>query len=416
MDDLVKIDSSKPKLFLLLKKMLPKNQLSKSISRHLPLAISARRHIHTHPDLSNHEQKTAQFIFEQLRTLGLKPKYYINKTGVAARIVNGSGPTVALRADIDALPVTEETKLPFSSVNQGVMHACGHDMHAGILIGAAATLVDLKEYWQGTVAVMFQPAEESEPGGAVGMIAEGAFPADALAVFGLHVSTDYTAGTVGIKPGADYAAILPFEVRVSGKGGHGATPEKCIDPIRCAVDIIAALYALVPFDPSKNIPKQSVLTVGSVHAGKKHNVIPDTAVFCGTLRTLTDAQLAIVGKKLLTTAQKVARAHGCTVAFELPGSYPAGYNDPRLSARLLKTFEEYLGAEKVITRREPVFLAEDFSYYQKKTRGVYAHLGVKSSKKILTGDIHTATFNPDERAIATGMALHAGFVLDLLGS
>ncbi len=200
------------------------NQFKRLVDAAFPEAIRLRRAIHAHPELSGDERRTAKLVFDYLSGLGLKPRYHVDKTGVAARMSNGAGKTVVLRADMDALPIREETGLPFASRNEGVMHACGHDIHTACLLVAAKTLIRMKDSWKGEIVLLFQPFEEVAPGGALRMITEKAFPDNADAVFGLHVSIDHDAGQVGVKPGQDYSGVLDFEVTITGRGGHGAAP------------------------------------------------------------------------------------------------------------------------------------------------------------------------------------------------
>ena len=200
------------------------NQTLCAIKAIYPYAVKVRRTLHAHPELSGHEHKPASFVAAELRNLGLKPRFYLQKTAVVCRIDSGPGATVALRADMDALPVEEKTGLPFASRNRGVMHACGHDMHMAILLGAARVLARSRTQWRGSVVMMFQPSEEMEPGGALGLIKAGAFPADATAVFGLHVNPELRTGLIGLREGSDFAGVLNFSVTVHGRGGHAAAP------------------------------------------------------------------------------------------------------------------------------------------------------------------------------------------------
>ncbi len=215
-----------------------KEYLSSAIDGIFPEAVQLRRDIHAHPELSGSEYQTAGRLHDILRGAGFSPRYCVEKTGVVVELTAGDGPTVVLRADTDALPVSEKTDLPFTSKIPGVMHACGHDMHSAVLYGAVNVLHRLRDRWAGRIVFLFQPSEEVEPGGAVRMIDEGVFPKDASAVFGLHVSTDHRTGQIGLKSGNDCSGVLVFDVTVHGKGGHGATPEKTIDPIVCASSMI----------------------------------------------------------------------------------------------------------------------------------------------------------------------------------
>jgi amidohydrolase len=320
-----------------------------------PLGVAVRREIHTHPELATREYGTARLVHRRLAALGLSPRFCCDKTGVYATIANGAGKTVALRADLDALPLEEQTGLKYSSVNKGVMHACGHDLHAGCLVGAAKALLDLRDRWKGTAVLLFQPSEELAPGGAHDMIREGVFPERADAVFGLHVNPEHPCGVVGIKNGPDYAGVVDFDVVVKGRGGHAAEPEKAIDPIACAAVMIAALKGLVKNEFGPRDP--SVVTVGKMSAGTKNNIIPDDAFFGGTIRALTDEKLSFLVRRVRECVQSSARAHKARAQITFDKSYPPGYNDPVLTRRAFAALSSALGPKKVVRRESPTMLA-----------------------------------------------------------
>ena len=209
-----------------------------------PRTVALRRDIHVHPELSGSEHRTARLVFDRCKALGLKPRFFVGSTGVAAKLINGSGPSIVLRADLDALPIQELNTVPYHSRVPGAMHACGHDMHTAILLGAAEALLNIKDQFAGTVTFLFQPSEERSPGGARAMLREGAFPAHADAVFGLHVNPEYPAGQVALASGVDYAGVCDFDLVIRGKGGHGATPDAAIDPIVCAASVVARLKTI----------------------------------------------------------------------------------------------------------------------------------------------------------------------------
>jgi amidohydrolase len=377
-----------------------------------PQSVSVRREIHRHPELSGREFRTAALVHRRLRSMGLRPRFCCKKTGVVAALVNGRGATVALRADMDALPILENTGLKFSSVNTGVMHACGHDMHTACLLGAAKALLALRHQWKGTVVFLFQPSEESAPGGASVMLREGVFPVRAAAVFGLHVNPEHLCGVVGIKAGPDYAGIADFDVRVKGRGAHGAMPEKAIDPIVCASAMILALGRLARKESSLRRP--CIVTVGKISAGTKHNIIPDEARFGGTIRALSDGQLLSLMTGVKKAVLSTARLHGARAEVHFDKAYPPGYNDPAASSRAFAALSSVLGKRYVVQRTRPTMLAEDFSSFQRRVPGVYVHLGVRPSGKKNVPGIHTPNFNPDERAILTGIAVHTALAIDIL--
>ncbi|MFW6254668.1 MAG: M20 metallopeptidase family protein [Chitinivibrionales bacterium] len=285
-------------------------------------------------------------------------------------------------------------------------------MHTAILLGAARLLIDLQDQFRGTVVFLFQPSEEVEPGGALRMIKEKAFPTKADAVFGMHVSADHATGQVGVKSGDDFSGILVFDACVRGRGGHGATPEQTIDPIVCASSMIVGLQTLIsrespPFEPA-------VLTIGKIEAGTKRNVIPDEARFYGTIRTFSEALQKKLETRLRQLLKGVAQSYRAQIELQIEHSYPSGYNDPDLTSRAQKVFANLLGDNQVITRPHPTMYSEDFAYYQRKAPGLYVHLGVRPPNKKTMSGIHSSQFLPDESAIRHGMALHAAMVLDFL--
>jgi amidohydrolase len=382
------------------------------IDESYPEAVRLRRIIHANPELSGEEFETAALVYEYLSRLGLTPRYYAGKTGVAARIVNGPGKTVVLRADMDALPIEEKNAVSFKSRKKGVMHACGHDMHTACLLAAAGVLLKAKESWKGAIVVLFQPSEEKAPGGALRMIREKAFPTHTDAVFGLHVSTDHVTGRVGLKPGSDYSGVLDFDVCVKGQGGHGATPHKTIDPIVCSCAIIMQLQTLISRESPSYEP--AVLTVGSIHAGTRHNIIPDETVFSGTIRTFSDAHQDFLRRRVAEKVALVAKSFNAAGAVSFTKSYPPGHNDENITNRAARVLEGLLGPKNVVLRKTPTMFAEDFAYYQEKSPGLYVHLGVRHPGRKNDAGIHSARFLPDERALRTGIAVHAGLAIDIL--
>jgi amidohydrolase len=387
--------------------------LLQTVKEMYPYAVSVRRILHAHPELSGHERRTASFIAAETRKLGLKPDYYLDKTAVVCHIKNGHGKTVVLRADIDALPIEEKTGLPFSSRIAGIMHACGHDMHAAILLGAAKFLIRLRDRWQGTVVLLFQPSEEMEPGGAMGLIRAGAFPARTTGVFGLHVNPEHKTGTIGIRQGNDFAGVLNFAVRVHGRGGHAAAPQATENPITCAAHMIDRLASLA----GQAMRKGAIIAVGSFNAGSRSNIIPDRADFFGTIRFHSKPVGNMIRKEVAHLIQGSARLHRVSASVAFNVSYPPNWNDPSLTGKMEKRLRILLGPQKVVVRREPVFFAEDFAYFQQKAPGVYVHLGVTPLRSIKPPvSLHNAHFSPDEKAITTGMLAHVAFVETVCGS
>jgi len=392
---------------------MDKRTIRDRIAEIVPTIIELRRAIHRKPELSGREFGTARLVYDTLSAWGVPAQYHLGKTAVSAKIVNGRGPTVVLRADMDALPIQEENNVPFASENDGVMHACGHDMHTAILLGAAKILNESKGLWRGTALCLFQPSEEKEPGGALGLIRAGVFPTKAAAVFGLHVSADHKCGHIGIKPGNDYAGALGFDITITGRGGHGATPEKAIDPITCAASVITQLQTLISREKPSTEP--AVLTVGCVKAGVMRNIIPDTAVLQGTLRTYSDELQGMLTKRIKELAASTAKAFGASARVVIEKSYPSGYNAPELADRFREKMKAYLGDECVVDRSAPTMYAEDFARYQKIVPGLYVYLGVVPPNKKRMEEIHSPRFLPDEGAVETGIAAHVVFALDILG-
>jgi amidohydrolase len=374
--------------------------------------VAIRRHIHQNPEVSGNEYKTAAFISSKLTALNIPHKKYIDKTAVVATLKNGEGPLVVLRADIDALPIEEDTGLAYSSVNTGVMHACGHDMHTACLLGAADVLGRLKSKWRGTLVFLFQPMEEIEPGGAWELIECGAYPKNADAVFGLHVNADHETGTVGVKRGIDYAGVLAFDILVEGKGGHGGTPEATIDPVICASSLVLQMQSIVSREKSPFFP--AVLTIGCLNAGTRRNIIPETATLSGTIRCHSSEYLQMIQGRLTELVVSGGHAFRCdaTVTFEKP--YPPVNNNMQMSERFVNAFVNLAGKERFVERPLPTMYAEDFSYYQEKTPGLYVHLGVRPKKKKVVPALHSPHFSPDETAVSTGIACHVCFALDMM--
>jgi amidohydrolase len=391
-----------------------KQTLKELIAQISPEIIKIRRAIHKHPEPSGKEFGTARLIYDTLCGWKIPANYHLGKTAVSAKIVSGKGPTIVLRADMDALPVSEENDIPFASVKPGIMHACGHDMHIAALLGAAKILSDVKNQWKGTILCLFQPSEEEEPGGAYGLIKAGVFPPKAAAVFGLHVSTDHKCGQVAVKEGSDYAGVLNFDVVIRGRGGHGATPEKAIDPILCASSIITQLQTLISREKPSSEP--AVLTVGRFNAGTGRNIIPDTATFEGTVRTHSSALQNQLMKRIRELTTAAATAFGASAKITFEKSYPPGYNDIDLARKFKARMKTFLGEANVIKRTVPTMYAEDFARYQQIVPGLFVYLGAIPGNKKTMEELHSPRFLPDEKAIDTGVAAHVMFAVEMLGS
>lgn len=389
-----------------------KLRLKELIESVYPKSVQLRRLLHQNPELSGAEFETSSLIHSELSAEGLNPVFYLNKNAVIAKIQNKKGKTVVLRADMDALPIIEQTGVSFASKKPGIMHACGHDMHSAILFGAGKVLNSLKNFWKGNVLLVFQPSEEVEPGGAIQLIKAGAIPTNANGVFGLHVSTDHTSGKIGIKEGTDYTGVSVFDILIKGKGGHGGTPEIAVDPIVCGASIVIALQTLVSRETSPFTPV--TLTIGQFHGGNLRNIISDYATFSGTLRCHNSQHHDKLKKRIEQMVKSIAASFRAKAEITFKNSYPPNYNDPDLVKRFIKSIKS-ITDNNIVLRSNPIMYAEDFAYYQQIIPGIYAHLGVKPEMGDWNGyGIHTSKFNPDESSIKTGIAAHVAFALEIL--
>lgn len=374
----------------------------------LPRLVEIRRRLHQYPELGFQEYQTADYIAGLLTSLGLKPRTGVGKTGVLADMGSGR-PIVALRADMDALPIQEENDVPYASRNPGVMHACGHDVHMTALVGAAMLL--RQHTLQGTVRLIFQPSEEGQDdegqSGAMRMVAEGVMDG-ASAVFGMHVDDEAYAGTAGVRSGPVMAAADAFRIVVRGQGSHGAYPHKGVDSILLAAQVVMALNHVV----SRRIsPLDSgVISVGSIHGGAKSNIIPAEVEIKGTVRSfkpeVRDALLAGIRR-----ACEVARALGGDYELSVQEGYPPTVNDPALTRLAQRVGHDLLGDR---FGDQPVEMgAEDFSIFAAKAPGCYLRLGVRGQGQPFRA-IHTSRFDADESALAVGAALFAALALTRL--
>ncbi|WP_030761512.1 M20 metallopeptidase family protein [Streptomyces sp. NRRL F-2664] len=377
----------------------------------LPGMVALRRTLHRHPETGAHLPRTQQAVLEALDGLGLEVVPGAHSSSVTARLDGARpGPSVLLRADMDALPLHEETGLAFASAVPGAMHACGHDLHTAMLVGAARLLAAHRRHLAGRVVLMFQPAEESG-GGARHMIDEGVLETAeggrVTAAFALHVTTRFPSGTLHLRPGPTFAASDGLHVTVRGRGGHASAPHRALDPVPVACAIVQALQTLVTrtvdvFDPA-------VVTVASIHAGTAPNVIPETAEIHGTFRTLTPATRHLVRDGITRIAHHVAAAHGARADVTLTEGYPPVVNDPARTAALHDAAATLLGPRRVHHLAEPIMGAEDFSYVLQQVPGAMAFLGAcpPGTAPEHAPDIHCDRVVFDEDAMATGAAVHA---------
>jgi len=384
-----------------------KNKISSLSKDLLSEIISYRRQIHSNPELAFEEHETAKLICSVLEKAGIEFQSGIAKTGVVG-IIKGKNPdkkVIALRADMDALPINELNDVPYKSGIAGKMHACGHDVHTSCLLGAAKILKAISGEFEGTVKLIFQPSEEKYPGGAKVMIGEGVLQNPQVDfIFGQHVYPDLEAGKIGLKAGQYMASTDEIFITVKGKGGHGATPHKNIDPVLIASHAIVALQQII----SRNLnPIQpSVLTFGRVIADGRTNVTPDEVKMEGIMRTFDEEWRSDMKIRITKMAQSIAEGMGgkCEVIFDQ--GYPVLFNNEELTGRAKQFAIEYLGGENVVDL-EMRTTAEDCAYFAQEIPGCFYRLGVRNEEKGITSNLHSATFNVDESSLETGMGLMA---------
>jgi amidohydrolase len=380
--------------------------------------VARRRDIHQHPELSNREERTARIVAEDLRALGIQAvKTGVARHGVVA-VIEGAlpGPVVAIRADMDALPIEEGREVPYRSRNRGVMHACGHDVHTTVQLGVAEVLMKLRGRLRGSVKLIFQPAEEGPPdgeeGGAGLMVKEGVLDAPRpRAIFGLHVAPDVEVGKIAFASGPAMASSDRFIATVEGKMSHGAWPEEGIDAVVVAAECITALQTI----RSRRIDTREpvVVTVGKVNGGNRHNIIAPEVTLDGTVRALDESVRLRVKDLLKGILERTASAHGAKVKLDYRDGNPITFNDPPLVEETLPSIRRVMGDANVVTRR-PVMGAEDFAAYQKVIPGFYYWLGVRNESKGISAMVHTPAFDVDEECLVIGVKVMATVVLDHL--
>jgi amidohydrolase len=368
--------------------------------------IDIRRHLHAHPELSYKEYRTSAFVQEKLKDQGIP--FEIKATTGVIGTIKGKNPDkriIALRADMDALPITEENTVPYKSQNEGIMHACGHDVHTSILLGTSKILQELKAEWEGTVKLIFQPGEERNPGGASLLIKEGVLDNPRpRAIFGLHVHPELEAGKFSFRSGPSMASADEIYITLKGKGGHAASPHLTVDIILVASQIVVALQQLIsrnrnPFSPS-------VLTISSFQGGHTTNVIPSEVKLMGTFRAMDESWRFQAHKLIHQICRGVAQAMGAEIDVLVDVGYPVVNNDEHLYPVVRSLAEEFAGVEN-IKETEIRMGAEDFGYYTQEIPGCFYRLGVMNRSKGITSGVHTPTFNIDESAIENGMGMMA---------
>ena len=392
--------------------------------------IAWREDIHEHPELGNNEVRTAALIAKHLQSLGMEVKTGVGKTGVVG-ILKGDkpGPVVALRADMDALPVTERNSLPFASKVKttfngqevGVMHACGHDTHVAILMGVAELLSSMKKDLKGTVKFIFQPAEEGAPlgeeGGAELMVKEGVLENPKVdVIFGLHINSQTEVGKIGYRPGGTLASVNDMRILINGRQAHGAAPWSSIDPIVVSAQIINNLQTIV--SRNLNITENAgVVTIGTINGGVRSNIIPEKVEMTGTIRALSTADEKMIIERIKTIVTKTAEAAGAKAEINIPytSHYPVTFNNIALTEKMLPTLQRTAGASNVVLK-PAVTGAEDFSFYQEKVPGLFFFLGgmPKGKDPLTAPSHHTPDFFIDESGFTLGVKALANLTLDYM--
>jgi amidohydrolase len=393
-----------------------------------PKIVEWRRDFHIHPELGNREKRTSEIVAAHLRKLGFEVKTGVAYTGVVGLLKGGKpGPVVALRADMDGLPVTERTDVPFKSTvvtenngqNTGVMHACGHDTHVAILMGVAEVLASMKSELKGSVKFIFQPAEEGAPegeeGGAKLMIKEGVLENPKVdAIFGLHINSQTEVNKITYRPGATMAAVDFFSIDVKGRQTHGAYPWSGVDPIVTSSQIVTALQTIV----SRNLDitqAPAVVTIGAIHGGIRQNIIPEQVKMIGTIRTFDEGMHSYVHKRVTDISTKIAESAGATATVKIDVLYPVTFNNEELTGKMIGTLQNVAGKENVILTTAKTG-AEDFSYYQQKVPGFFFFLGgmPKGKKPEDAAPHHTPDFYIDESGLVLGVKSLSRLAVDYL--
>jgi amidohydrolase len=376
--------------------------------------VEARRHLHKNPELSYQEHNTVKFVAEKLESFGITTKKGIADTGLVAEIAgrNPGKKSIALRADMDALPINETNEVPYKSNIKGVMHACGHDVHTASLLGTARILSEVKDQFEGTVRLLFQPGEEKTPGGASYMIRDGALKnPQPTGIIGQHVFPLLPVGKIGFREGMYMASCDEIYLRVIGKGGHAAAPDLIIDPILIASHIIVALQQIISRNAS---PKQpTVLSFGNIVGKGATNVIPTEVNIAGTFRAMNEEWRASALEKIKRMAESMAEGMGGKCEVEISRGYPYLENNPDLTRRIRRAAESYVGPENVVDL-DITLGAEDFSYYSQVIPASFYRLGTSNPEKGITSYVHTPTFDIDESALKIGPGLMAWMAINEL--
>jgi amidohydrolase len=393
-----------------------KNTIKELASRYASDIIAVRRHLHAHPELSFEEYNTSELVYNKLSEFGLDPQRGIGGTGVVA-LIKGKNPdkkVIALRADMDALPIAEQNEVPYKSTNPGVMHACGHDVHTSSLLGTAKILNEIKESFDGTVKLIFQPGEEKIPGGASLMIKDGVLEnPKPKNIIGQHVMSQLAAGKVGFKPGMFMASADEIYIKVIGKGGHAAMPDNNIDPVLITSHIIIALQQIVSRHANPKVP--TVLSFGKVEANGATNIIPDEVYVEGTFRTLDEKWRYEAHEKMRNIAESIAKGMGADIEFTVLNGYPFLKNEDVLTEKTRDFAIEYMGQENVVDL-DIWMAAEDFAYFSQQIDACFYRLGTRNEDRGIISNVHTPTFDVDESSLEIGSGLMAWIAYSNLSS
>jgi amidohydrolase len=391
-----------------------KNKVKSFAEEIYPELVETRREIHKNPELAFEEYKTANFVAEKLKSLGIEVKTGVAKTGIVG-LLNGknSGKVVALRADMDALPILEMNDVEYKSKNSGKMHACGHDAHIAMLLGSAKILSKFRDELNGTVKFIFQPSEEKNPGGAKIMIEDGVLENPKPdAIFALHVDPRIEVGKIGYCPGPTHAQPDEIFITIHGKGGHGAYPHLAIDPIVISAEVILALQTVAsrftnPLEPI-------VLTIGKISGGSATNVIPDKVELAGTLRTFNTELAEKVYKLMDDILKGITSSYGANYDLKIDKGYPVVYNDVELTHFAKDVAKNFIEEEGKVIETQKTMGGEDFGFYLQKIRGAILRLGVRNESKGFVNSLHSSTFNLDESALKIGSGYLASLAFEFL--